>query len=869
MTNHTLPEATARFERALTECGLAPPTKVGSWIRVLTLLDGVAATLSVFDSAIFDQPLTDLAVALSPAKEGGFGRLRARLFDGHYRRARKATGALWKAGKPKASELHAAVEAAAAQNETWSRGAADGGRPRLPADLAGAEGVYGQLLTELQGMESLLGVSELAEMSLASLRARLAALLADTPTLAKLPELTRHRDRLYNAALGPLLAEMATRNLTLDQALACLEHVWLSSIMESVSVADPRIGAFDGDAHRRTVQEYREADRSHIETAVVRVRRAVAESATKARDDFPKESDGVEWQARLKRGHLPVRQLFQAAPHVLGALKPCWAMSPLVVSQLLPAQRCFDVVIFDEASQVTPADAVGALMRADRAIVAGDPHQLPPTSFFGTSGGGQDDEDLEAEELAAPQGTRNMESVLDAMGSLLPSPKGTRTLGWHYRSRDERLIAFSNAQPDLYDWALTTFPGVAGADCLRHVAVPFRTGRVGQEDSVADEVAEVVALVADHAATRSDQSLGVIAMGIKHANRVDEALRRARALDPQLDAFLDGTASPQARKERFFVKNLERVQGDERDAIILTVGYGKNPDGRMLYRFGPINNEGGERRLNVAITRARAHMTVVSSFTSADMDANKLRSQGAQMLCRYLAYAESGGSDLGPVAKDKSDLNPFERDVERCLQAAGIPLVAQYGCSGYWIDYAAQHPTRPGQMVLAIECDGVSYHSSATARDRDRLRQEHLERLGWTFHRIWSQDWFYQREREVQRAVAAYGEAVAKADRLASVDVLGAQVTEPDAAPEHAHTKPASSTGTRRVGLCPVRRGRAGGIDAYAPSELVAAVRWIESDTLLRTEEELLAETMDLLGFTRRGSKIVAAITAAIHQARR
>ena len=259
-------------------------------------------------------------------------------------------------------------------------------------------------------------------------------------------------------------------------------------------------------------------------------------------------------------------------------------------------------------------------------------------------------------------------------------------------------------------------------------------------------------------------------MGIKHANRIEEALRRARGDDEDLDAFLDGTASEQARKEPFFVKNLERVQGDERDAIILTIGYGKTADGRMLYRFGPINNEGGERRLNVAITRARAQMTVVSSFAAADMDPGRLRSAGAQMLSRYLTYAESGGSNLGDVARDKPDLNPFERDVEAQLRAAGIPLIAQYGCSGYWIDFAAQHPTRPGQMVLAIECDGATYHSSATARDRDRLRQEHLERLGWTFHRIWSQDWFYHREAEITRALAAYRAAVTAADHNVSVE---------------------------------------------------------------------------------------------------
>jgi very-short-patch-repair endonuclease len=296
--------------------------------------------------------------------------------------------------------------------------------------------------------------------------------------------------------------------------------------------------------------------------------------------------------------------------------------------------------------------------------------------------------------------------------------------------------------------------------------------------------------------------------------------------------------------------------GDERDAIILTVGYGKSSDGRMLYRFGPINNEGGERRLNVAITRARAHMTVVSSFSAADMDPRRLRAEGARMLARYLRYAESGGSDLGDVAKAKPLLNSFERDVETHLRSAGIPLIAQYGCSGYWIDYAAQHPTQRGQMILAIECDGASYHSSATARDRDRLRQEHLERLGWRFHRIWSQDWFLHREAEVARAVEAYQAAVTDADRTGEAWTGRRGADAPEAV-----------TTAARVGPCPVATWRASIAD-YSQAELVAVIRWIESDTLLRTEDELLAETIRTLGFQRRGSKITAAVAAAIARAR-
>jgi very-short-patch-repair endonuclease len=855
LAGHTLPSTIARLNGVLAECRLGAPPSLDVWSQVFALLEGVSATLTEFDGKIFEEDLTALANDLAPAARGPLARFGARLANPAYRKAQQRARALSRNRPRNIKALHRAIVDASRQREIWRRRSIDGGAPRAPSHLASVKAAYEQLATEVRALSAWVGWP-LGGLDLEGLSTQLSSLIADKATLYRLPELHRLKMGLAARGLSALVMEMASRNLTVDQALECLEYVWLNSILETVSMTDPRVGTFDGEALRRTVNRFRHADAQHIETAPVRIHRAVAERVTQVRDAYPRESEVIEHQARLKRKHMPVRDLFQAAPHVLAALKPCWAMSPLVVSQLLPPERHFDVVIFDEASQVTPADAAGALLRANRAVVAGDPHQLPPTSFFVASGGGEDDEELEEIDGAAPL-TSNMESVLDVMGALLPPPKGTRRLGWHYRSRDERLIAFSNAQPNLYDFSLTTFPGVTGDDCLSHVLVPFVLGRVGQEESVSDEVEEVVRLVSDHAWLRPEESLGVIAMGIKHANRISEAIRRARMEDETLDSFLDET-----HHEPFFVKNLERVQGDERDAIILSIGYGKNAEGRLLYRFGPLNMEGGERRLNVAITRARSRMTLVSSFSAADMDPNKLRAEGAKMLGHYLAYAESKGSNLGTVAIAKPEFNPFERDVRDQLVAAGIPLVAQYGCSGYWIDYAAQHPTKPGRMVLAIECDGASYHSSATARDRDRLRQEHLERLGWTFHRIWSSEWFYHREAEVGRAVAAYQAAVAKADASIPVPIIlatQAAVEDP----------PATLVGRvpARAGRPPVLPGRP--INDYSHPSLVALIRWIESDTLLRTEDELLESAMAYLGFSRKGSRIVAAINAAIAEVRR
>ena len=854
---HTWPQTSVRLSHLLAECGLRAPRDVASWASTPALLDGVAATLNLFEPAVYSLPLAQLATAMAPAAKGG-SRFFGSMFNGAYRAAKKQLRSTLKPNvKVPSAQLLQAVTAAAGQAAQWAKVSTDGGPPRLPSDLAGVEGAYGQLCNELRVLGAYVGATDMERITTESLTERLAALADDTETLGKLPELTQLRASLWRYQLGPLVEELTARNLDVDGALDALESVWVASILEHVTVNDPAVGGFDGTVATRNVAEFTTADKAHIASGPQRARRAVAERITAVRDQFPQQSQLVVNQASRMRKFTPMRDLYQAAPDVLGALKPCWAMSPLVVSQLLPMTRCFDVAIFDEASQVTPQDAAGVIARAERVVVAGDPKQLPPTSFFAPSGGGADDEDAEA--ALDTSLLSDVESVLDQMAALLPPPAGTRTLGWHYRSRDERLIAFSNAQESLYDYGMTTFPGTGIEDPIRHVHVPWRAGRPNEEGSAADEVNAVIKLIAEHARTRPGESLGVIAMGIKHANRIEETLRRARQEDDLLDAYFTGQASSAARAEPLFVKNLERVQGDERDAIILTVGYTRNADGRMMYRFGPLNNAGGERRLNVAVTRARRRMTVVSSFTSTDLDPTKLRAEGARMLCRYLAYAESGGSNLGDQTKDKPDLNPFERDVEAQLAKAGIPLIAQWGCSGYWIDYVAQHPTQPGRMVLAIECDGVTYHSSATARDRDRLRQEHLERLGWRFHRIWSTEWFRHRDAEIQRAAAAYRTAVALAD-AAPPATAPVEVAEPE-------IEPPVPVGAR-MGRMPVPPGL-GSIDAYPHQGLAALIRWIESDTLLRTQDQLLAEAINLLGFKRRGSKIVEALEWAIADARK
>jgi very-short-patch-repair endonuclease len=361
---------------------------------------------------------------------------------------------------------------------------------------------------------------------------------------------------------------------------------------------------------------------------------------------------------------------------------------------------------------------------------------------------------------------------------------------------------------------------------------------------------------------RPNETLGVIAMGIKHARRVQAAVDQELISHPEIEAFF-----AEDKKERFFVKNLERVQGDERDGIILTIGYGKDRSGRLLYRFGPLLTKGGERRLNVAITRARRRMTVVSSFDHRDMDPERTRARGVELLRLYLEYAESRGKRFGDESVLTFPENSFETDVQDALRSQRIQLIPQYGVSKYRIDFAAKHPRRPGRLVLAIECDGASYHSSYTARDRDRLRQQHLEALGWRFHRIWSTDWFMRRDQEIVRAVAAYNAAVAHVDR-SDGPVGGSESTLLNNGSGLSHTPPSFTAGSSNFGRPRPTVPKRASIEEYQPSELISLITSIESDGRLRTDQELIDEMVKTLGFKRRGSRIEEAIRKAIAQSR-
>jgi very-short-patch-repair endonuclease len=838
----TVPIARARLDAVLTGTGLPAPGSVEEWRRPLALLEALAGTLAQVRPEVFDADLEGMVAALEPAGRSRWRRAAATMFDRDYRAARRAARELWVGqSAPGAVRLHAVVTAARDQARQW-HAIGGQGAPRLPANLRDAAAGYGQLVAELAALSAYLVTDDLRQRPHGDLETEVAALLDDQQTLLRLPRIFELEERFARCHLQGFMQAVHDGRIAIDQMVDVFDLAWLSSIRAHVSAQDPRLANFDGALQDSYVEQFMTADRGHIDLTAQRVRRAVAEHATAVRDRHGDQNSVVAAQARRKRGHMPLRALFEQAPDVLTALRPCWTMSPLVVSQTLPATQVFDVVIFDEASQVQPADAVPALLRAPQAVVAGDRRQLPPTTFFDTTVDADDDPDGDGAGL-----TTGFESVLDVLDALLRSYR----LTWHYRSQDERLIAFSNHA--IYGGGLITFPGAQRGGSLRHEAVVHHPGRATDTRSNDDEVARVVDLMVSHARRRRHETLGVIAMGQYHADRIEHALREriTAERDPALDAFFDESAA-----ERAFVKNLERVQGDERDAIILSVGYGRQPDGRLHHRFGPLNNDGGERRLNVAVTRARRRLTLVSSFSHRDMDPSRSTAEGVALLRRYLQYVESGGTDLGEAAAAPS-LGPLDLDVKRHLEQAGLPVIAQHGSSGLRIDFALPHHTRTGRMALAVETDGAGYRDSPTTRDRDRLRQQVLERLGWRFHRIWSTDWCHDPQRETERVVSAYRHACDEID-LGWDDAAPVMTGRIEPEPPGPVARPRGPRPAIPPGLA---------ITEYSLGELIQVARWIRSDTLLRTEEQMLAEMMRELGFKRRGSRIIGELRRAIARA--
>ncbi|MEH2435560.1 MAG: AAA domain-containing protein, partial [Nostoc sp.] len=546
--------------------------------------------------------------------------------------------------------------------------------------------------------------------------------------------------KLENLGNNKFLDYFRDNQITPEQWFQVLEKRIYQICLDAILARKPELKNFNFEVHEREIKEFSKLDSSQLDTARKRLKQLHVQrwqnwgKTSLALAEIP----NLKKEAAKKSRHLPIRKLLndtqKGIPNLVKALKPCWMMSPLSVSQYInPDVIHFDVLIFDEASQLRTEDVVPSIIRSNQVIVIGDNKQLSPTSFFST---GDSEEDIDDEDDGS------YESVLDECSNFM----FVHMLKWHYRSQDERLIAFSNLH--FYGNELVTFPNpVQNPDLgvwFKHV--PDGVYDRGKRRDNRREAEVVAQLALEHFQRFPEQSLGIIAFSEAQADAIREQIEILGKEYPELETFCSDN-SPQ-----FFLKALENVQGDERDAIILSVGYARDDQGKLSLNFGPLNRQGGERRLNVAVTRAKSKITLVSSIVAGDIDKTRAQSKGVKLLHDYLEYAASGGERLeGNFYTDTLHFDsPFEEDVYHALVQQGYTIRTQVGCSGYRIDLGVVNSDRPGEFLLGIECDGASYHSSPTARDRDRLRQQVLERLGWKIYRIWSTDWFRNKPVQVR-----------------------------------------------------------------------------------------------------------------------
>ena len=700
------------------------------------------------------------------------------------------------------------------------------------------------------------GVPTLDAVPLEVWQAKLGWMSESVGELALWATYSRQRQRSVELGLKPVLEllESGGKSTAVRELFdaACLMSLW-----REVERQRPWLAAFDGLEHNGRVRDFRELDQARLQLARYQV-------LTKHHAGLPAMEGAVgavgiiRGELGRKRGHRAVRQLLKDAGSAVQAIKPVFMMSPLSVAQFLaPGAVEFDLLVIDEASQVQPVDALGAIARSRQLVVVGDSRQLPPSRFFMRMTTEEPEGAEQAEETVAAE-ARDMESILG-----LCSARGLSQtmLRWHYRSRHHSLIAVSNHE--FYEDRLFIVPSPHASHAA--LGLKFRPVADGVFDSGASgtnrpEARAICREIIRHARETPDLTLGVAAFSVRQQQAILDELELLRREHPELESFFYGHP-----EEPFFVKNLENIQGDERDIIFISIGYARDADGYMAMRFGPLSMEGGERRLNVLISRARSRCEVFSSITADDIDLSRAGGRGVAALKSFLNYA-AGGRLETPKGSMGEEQSPMEESVRRALVGAGHEVHTQVGMAGFFIDLAVVDPAQPGRYLLGIECDGATYHSSRSSRDRDRLRQSVLEAHGWQLHRVWSTDWFARPENELRRIQAAIVQAGANSRKSSGSSKLNA-AAKPEAQVEREEVPVAASdeavwSGDYTVAEFSVPRQTE---PHRLPTKEMARIcrRIVECEGPM-PEDEVSLRVRDLWGMSKAGGRIVEAVAQAI-----
>ncbi len=606
----------------------------------------------------------------------------------------------------------------------------------------------GTLLAEIEPRLRFYGeqfdVSDMFEMEMGKVAAHYDAAVADFTSLNKWLDYVETKKDCDEQGVSNFTERIAAMNNSITEVVDAFERGFYSNWLLVQLDGVPSVQGFHRRIQDQRVEHFAKLDAKQYVIARKRIRSKIIQTYPDLNRVARAGSElGIlRHEMDKKKRVMPIRKLFKSIPNLLLTLKPCLMMSPLSVAYFLDANAYrFDMVIFDEASQIFPQDAIGAIFRAKQVIIAGDTKQLPPTNFFATSTSNNsedyDDEDASEDEI--------YDSILEETATVLPY----RTLLWHYRSKHEHLIAFSNQE--IYRNNLVTFPSSnesAPDTGVEFVYVEDGYFERGGRNCNVLEARLCVDLVKDHIERHPERSLGIIAFSEKQQQAIALEIQRFRERNPEYEEFF-----AEGKDDEFFIKNLENVQGDERDTIIFSVGYARTKEQRtnnrpMSMLFGPLGKSGGERRLNVAITRAKINIKLVSSILPSDIDLSRTESEGVKMLRSYIEFAMNGEVSLASTHKTMKP-DDFANAIAQFISNHGYQVSQHIGCSGYKIDIAIHHPSDTiDQYIAGIECDGLSYASARTARDRDRLRGTVLKNMGWNMYRVWSAEWYKNPEVE-------------------------------------------------------------------------------------------------------------------------
>lgn len=554
------------------------------------------------------------------------------------------------------------------------------------------------------------------------------------------------RERMEQGGFGRLKQYLCDGEYSLEHAKHVMKFATYQCLAHEIYNEIPALGERSGHEQTALQQQFAKYDEKLKELQRKRVaalcaKRKIPGGNSGARVSSYTDDVLLNNEIKKKTRHISIRNLVTRAGDAMQAYKPCFMMSPMAVAKYIPPGTLkFDLVIMDEASQVKPEYALSSFARGKQVVVVGDPKQLPPTSFFERSLSNDDELWGEAKESSVVD---EAESILDAIDSQFPS----RRLRWHYRSRHESLIEFSNH--NFYDSNLVVFPSPWNDSEEYGIKFCYVDNARFLKGVNVKESRAIVSSIKKHLLETPDESLGIVAMNMKQKEQIEADLELAISEDHVLRVAYERNLKS---LDPLFVKNLENVQGDERDVIYISFTYGPQEKGaaNIPQRFGPINGATGWRRLNVLFTRAKKRINVFSSMTANQIIINETSSRGVVSLREYLEYAQKGRLVQKAGVKQKEPDSDFEIAVIDALTKEGFECVPQVGVAGFYIDIAVKDPGMPGRYLMGVECDGATYHSTKSTRDRDRVRQSVLEGLGWNIKRIWSTDWFKNSQAELK-----------------------------------------------------------------------------------------------------------------------